>query len=120
MASPYPHLFDNIGFLHRQTQMYTQRRQNSELPENYKFTVEEFMTFVIVDFGLITAADITYTHSQGTPSTTWTINHNLNRNVQVRCKDSDDINIVGDIIDDNMNAITILFTTPVEGIAFIT
>lgn len=120
MASPYPHLFDNIGFLNRQTQLYTQRRQNSELPENYKFNVEELMLFVIVEFGLITTADITYTHSQLTPSATWTVVHNLNRDVQVRCVDDGDNNIVGEPFNNSANQITITFTTPVAGIAIVT
>jgi len=118
--SDYPHLFDNIGFLHRQTQLYTQRRQNSELPENYKFTVEDIATFLIADFLLVTEADLTYDHLQSTPATIWTINHNLNRNVQVRCKDLGDNNMVGEVFDDSANTITITFTTPVSGHAYLT
>lgn len=118
--SDYPHLFDDIVFLHRQTQLYTQRRQNSELPENYKFKVEDLAAFLILEFGLITAADISYTHAQATASTTWTVIHNLGRDVQVRCVDDGDNNIVGEPFNDSPNQITITFTTPVAGIAIVT
>lgn len=120
MPSDYPHLFDDIGFLNRQTQLYTQRRQNSEPPENYKFNIETMLSFVITEFQLITADNITYLHSQLTASATWTVIHNLGRNVQVRCVDGDDNNIVGEPFIDSLNAITIYFTTPVEGVAIIT
>lgn len=120
MPSDYPHLFDDIGFMNRQTQLYTQRRQNSELPENYKFNIETMMTFVIADFQLITADTITYTHSQGVPASVWTVIHNLGRDVQVRCVDDGDNNIVGEPFNDSSNQITITFTSPVAGIAIIT
>jgi len=120
MPSDYPHLFDDIGFLNRQTQLYTQRRQNSELPKNYKFNVEFLLSFVITEFQLITADNITYTHSQASPSATWTVIHNLNRNVQLRCIDDDDNNIIGEPTNDSPNQITITFTTPVAGTAIIT
>jgi len=100
--------------------LYTQRRQNSELPENYKFTVELIANFLIADFQLITQDNITYLHSQASAATIWTVVHNLNRNVQVRCVDGDDNNIVGEPFIDSLNQITIVFTTPVEGIAIIT
>lgn len=118
--SDYPHLFDPIGFLHRQTQLYTQRRQNSELPENYRFTVEDLALFIITEFQFITLPELTYDHLQVTPSATWTIVHNLNRVVQVRCKDNDDNNIVGEVSDDSPNQISITFTTAVAGHAFLT
>jgi len=50
--SNYPHLFDDIGFLYRTTQLYTQRRQAMESPDNYKFTIEDLATFLIAEFGL--------------------------------------------------------------------
>lgn len=120
MPSDYPHLFNDIGFLNRQTQLYTQRRQNSELPENYKFNIEFLLSFVITEFQLITADNITYTHSQLTPSATWTVIHNLGRDVQVRCVDDGDNNIVGEPFNDSSNQITITFTTPVAGVAIVT
>lgn len=120
MASPYPHLFDPIGFLHRQTQLYTQRRQNSELPENYRYTVEDLATFLITEFQLVTTSDLSYIHSQGSDSTTWNITHNLNRNVQVRAKDHLGAGIIGEVTDTGLNSITLTFTTAVRGTAYIT
>ena len=78
------------------------------------------MMFVITEFQLITADNITYTHTQLAASTTWTVIHNLGRHVQVRCIDADDNNIVGEPFNDSVNQITITFTTPVDGTAIIT
>ena len=55
-----------------------------------------------------------------TPSATWTVIHNLGRDVQVRCVDDGDNNIVGEPFNDSSNQITITFTTPVAGIAIVT
>jgi hypothetical protein len=120
MSSPYPHLFDDIGFLHRQTQVYTQRRQNSELPENYKYTIEEMAVFLIAEFLLVEKADLSFVHSQAIDSTTWIVNHNLDRWVQVRAKDHLGNGMQGEIIDTSLNSITITFTLAVRGTAYIT
>jgi hypothetical protein len=120
MPSDYPHLFDNIGFLTRTTQMYTQRRQDVELPENYKWTVEELAAFFVTEFEMVTADQLYYLHSQGTPSTVWNITHNLNRPVQIRCKDESDDGMVGEISDDSMNTSSVLFTVAVQGVALCT
>lgn len=118
--SDYPHLFDDIGVLHRTTQLYTQRRQTLELPENYKFTVEDLANFLITEFSLVTDDKLYYVHTQGTPATIWNINHNLNRPVQVRCKNSSDETMIGEIFDDTVNDTSVEFTIAVEGTALCT
>lgn len=115
--SDYPHLFDDIGSLHRTTQLYTQRRQTVELPENYKFTIEQLADFLIAEFEFVTVDKLYYLHSQTTPATIWNINHNLGRPVHVRCKDGNDLNIVGEPSDDTINDTSIQFTVAVEGSA---
>lgn len=118
--SPYPHLYDPINFLVRSTQLYTQRRQDSELPKNYKFTVEELVNFLQAEFQLVDRAQLYYLHLQTTPSTIWNINHNLNRPVQIRCKNEDDETIIGEVYDDSMDDTSIEFTAPVQGICLCT
>lgn len=48
---PKVHLFDPIGSLHEETQLYTQRRSNAEAPANYRFTVATLVQFVVENFG---------------------------------------------------------------------
>ena len=118
--SPYPHLYDPIGFLRRSTQLYTQRRQDSELPKNYKFTIEELVAFLQSEFQLVDQSQMYYLHAQTTLATIWNINHNLNRPVQVRCKNEDEENMVGEPYDDDMDNTSIEFTTAVKGFALCT
>lgn len=118
--SDYPHLFDDIGSLTRTTQLYTQRRSSVESPNNYKFTIEELADYLIAEFGFVTLDKLYYLHVQSGVSATWNITHNLNRPVHVRCKNSDDENIVGEPFDDNMNQTSVSFTIAVEGTALCT
>ena len=118
--SDYPHLFDNIGSITRTTQMYTQRRSSVESPGNYKFTVEELADFLIQEFELITKDKMYYLHIQTTPATIWNVPHNLDRPVQVRCWDQDDINIIGEPSNDSINSTSIGFTVAVNGAALCT
>lgn len=118
--SDYPHLFDNIGSITRTTQLYTQRRSSVESPNNYKFTIEELADYLIQEFELITKSKMYYLHTQNTPSTIWNIPHNLDRPVQVRCWDQDDINMVGEPSNDSINSTSIGFTIAVTGSAVCT
>lgn len=118
--SDYPHLFDDIGTLDRTTQLYTQRRKSTELPENYKFTIEELATFLQEEFHMVTADKLYYLHTQSSPSDIWNIHHGLGRPVQVRCKNASDENIVGEVNDDTMDDTSIAFTIAVDGTALCT
>lgn len=53
MPTDSPHLFTVIPSLHRQTQLYTQRRSNAESPANYRFTIEEIAEFMASEFGVL-------------------------------------------------------------------
>lgn len=118
--SDYPHLFDDIVALTSTTQLYTQRRSSVESPNNYRFTIEQLADFLVSEFGFATLDKIYYLHVQSTAATTWNITHNLNRPVQVRCKNADDENIVGEPFDDSMIETSIIFTVAVEGTALCT
>lgn len=119
--SPYPHLFDELdGAFTRTTQLYTQRRGNGLAPKNYRFTIEEMLLWVIAEFGLVDTGDIYHLHVQASASTTWTINHNLNRPVgSARVKDASGNDVVGEITDVNTDQATITFTVAIAGEAII-
>lgn len=119
--SPYPHLFDELdGAFTRTTQLYTQRRGNGLAPKNYRFTIEEMLLWMIAEFGLVDTGDIYHLHVQASASTTWTINHNLNRPVgSARVKDASGNDVVGEITDVNTDQATITFTIAISGEAII-
>ena len=119
--SPYPHLFDELdGAFTRTTQLYTQRTANGATPRNYRFTIEEMLLWMIAEFGLVDTGDIYHLHVQASASTTWTINHNLNRPVgSARVKDASGNDVVGEITDVNTDQATITFTIAISGEAII-
>lgn len=118
--SDYPHLFDDIGSLTRTTQLYTQRRASVESPNNYKFTIEDLAGYLETEFGHVKSDQLYYLHTQSTPSTSWSVVHNLNRPVQFRCWDTNDDNIIGEPVNDNMDQISIGFTMAIDGFALCT
>lgn len=118
--SPYPHLFDELdGAFTRTTQLYTQRRGNGLAPKNYRFTIEEMLLWMIAEFGLVDAGDIYHLHVQSSPSTTWTITHNLNRPIMARVRDASGNNVIGEVADVNVDQATITFTIAISGEAII-
>ena len=118
--SPYPHLFDELdGAFTRSTQLYTQRVSGHATPKNYRFTIEEMFLWMVAEFGLIDIGDIWHLHEQTTPSTTWTINHNLNRPIIARVKDASGNNVVGEVADVSVDQATITFTIAISGEAII-
>ena len=64
-------------------------------------------------------SDKNYVHTQSTASALWTVTHNLNKYPAVRIKDITGHSIIGDIVDININELTIEFTNPQEGTAII-
>lgn len=76
------------------------------------------------DAGFITAADIpkvnTYTHNQITASAIWDVKHNLNRYpTSVTITDSAGNVVLGDIKNISVNELTISFTAPFSGNAYL-
>lgn len=118
--SPYPHLFDELdGAFTRTTQLYTQRRGNGLTPKNYRFTIEEMLLWMIAEFGLVDTGDIYHLHVQSSPSTTWTIDHNLNRPIIARVRDASGNNVVGEVADVSVDQAIITFTVAIAGEAII-
>ena len=53
--------------------------------------------------------DITYTHNQSSTSDTWTITHNLNRFPSVTVVDTGNTVVIGTIVYNSVNQLTITF-----------
>ena len=62
--------------------------------------------------------DITYTHNQSSTSDTWTITHNLNRFPSVTVVDSANTVVIGTIVYDSINQLTITFFAGGSAVAF--
>jgi hypothetical protein len=67
----------------------------------------------------VTSKSDNYTHVQSTPSTTWVIVHNLGYNPVVRTEDSLGGDMEGVITHDTLNQLTILFSEPISGTAYL-
>lgn len=61
----------------------------------------------------------TYTHSQGVPAATWTINHNLNRFPSVTITDSTGLMVEGDVYYPSGVQIVLYFSAAFSGTAFL-
>jgi hypothetical protein len=63
-------------------------------------------------------ADKNYVHTQGSPASTWVINHNLNKKCAVSVVDSAGTSVFGNIRYINLNTVEITFSAPFSGEAF--
>jgi len=62
---------------------------------------------------------LTYTFNQDTPSTTWSINHALDKHPSVTIVDSSGNHIMGETLYNDSNNITLTFTAPFAGVAYL-
>ena len=62
--------------------------------------------------------DITFTHNQNTTSNTWTITHNLNRFPSVTVVDSTNTIVIGTVVYNSVNQLTITFFQAGSALAF--
>ena len=62
--------------------------------------------------------DITYTHNQSSTSATWTITHNLNRFPSVTVVDSANTVVIGTVVYNSANQLTITFFAGGSAVAF--
>lgn len=60
-----------------------------------------------------------YTHVQSVPATDWIVVHNLGYNPVVRTESSTGVDIEGVITHDDLNQLTITFSQPVTGTAYL-
>jgi hypothetical protein len=70
------------------------------------------------DGSVLSWTDATYTHTQSQASATWTITHNLNKFPSVTVIDSGDSVVVGEILFNPANQLTITFFGNGNSVAF--
>jgi hypothetical protein len=68
---------------------------------------------------LFTLPESVYVHSQNTPSTSWEIDHNLGFFPNVTVVDSGETQVEGSVIYNNINRVTIEFSTAFAGKAYL-
>jgi len=73
----------------------------------------------IIDLESILCNTCSYIHTQDVPLTTWIINHNLGSFPSVTVVDSLNHVVVGDISYNNSNMLTITFSIPFAGYAYL-
>ena len=64
-------------------------------------------------------APATYTHTQSSASTTWTINHNLNKKPSVTLVTSTEAVIIGDVFYNSDNQLTVTISNANSGKAYL-
>jgi len=69
---------------------------------------------------VVFSASISYTHTQVSAQNTWTITHNLNKYPSVTVIDSFMNTVIGEIVYNNSNTLTITFTASFSGTAYLT
>lgn len=63
-------------------------------------------------------ADLSYVFTQSTPSTSWTVTHNLNKYPSVTVVDSAGTVVIGQVVYNSINQCTLSFTAAFSGKAF--
>lgn len=62
--------------------------------------------------------DANYVYTQSAPSATWVVTHNLNKYCSVTVVDSADNIVVGDVLYNSLNQVTLTFAGSFSGKAF--
>lgn len=60
-----------------------------------------------------------YVHTQASPSNTWVVNHNLNKNPSITIVDSSGEEVIGAVTVNSLNQVTITFVGAFSGRAFL-
>ncbi|MCA0335028.1 MAG: hypothetical protein LCH44_13895 [Bacteroidetes bacterium] len=105
-----PPLFPWILSLDEETELYTQRRAESEPPANYKFRLITLFNWIKTKLGIQNVV-IEFPN----PVTVWPCPHNMGRRTNLKCVDLDGniLNGEWEYIDDNNEVIR--FNTPRAG-----
>lgn len=62
--------------------------------------------------------DLNYIHTQGSPSSVWTVNHGLGKYPSIEVVDTGDSVVIPSVHYDSPNAVTLTFGSPTSGKAF--
>ncbi len=80
-------------------------------------------TYDVTSLGLISnednSGDKTFVYSQAVPATTWTVQHGLNKFPSITVVDSAKTVVVGDYTYVNNNKVTLEFSAPFAGKAYL-
>tara|TARA_R110000737_G_scaffold106687_3_gene139521 strand:+ start:6421 stop:6921 length:501 start_codon:yes stop_codon:yes gene_type:complete len=74
--------------------------------------------FLMAD-GSVSVAETTYTHDQGIPNVTWTIQHNLDKRPSVTVVDTGGAVVVGEVEYIDSNEVTVTFNAAFSGEAYL-
>lgn len=80
-----------------------------------RIATTEFVSQALVNVG----ADAAYTYTQPTPASTWEITHNLGKYPSVTIVSSAKEIVVGEILYNNGNSITITLASSMSGVAYL-
>lgn len=72
-----------------------------------------------ITVGPINQPNVAYTHTQGTSSATWVINHNLGYNPNVTVQDSAQTTVEGNVSYTSVSSLTITFSGAFSGKAYL-
>ncbi len=76
-----------------------------------------FITMLLYDYGEF-GGDKTYAYPQDVPLAQWVVTHNMNKYPSVSVVDSAGSAVVGEVLYDSLNQVTINFSAPFSGKAF--
>lgn len=65
------------------------------------------------------SGDLSFIHNQLVPSNVWVITHNLGKRPSVRVIDSGDTEVIGHVTDTDNNSLTVEFSAPFGGKAYL-
>lgn len=100
----YPNIVRYIG-----TASFTNQLEFNPMDINYNKRIQEQISNI--------QSDLNYEHIQSLPSTTWIINHNLNKKPNVTIIDTANNAVIGNINYIDNNNITVTFASSFSGIA---
>lgn len=89
----------------------------NDIAQEYVYQQEILITPQFTDTVVVQGGNVLYTHTQTTPLTTWTINHNLGIKPQVQLLSLGGIEFDGNVIHTSSSQTIIYFTTAISGIA---
>ena len=81
-------------------------------------TIKVEQGFTSVSIKGVQGGDAHFTHTQSTPSTVWSVQHNLGKKASVTVVDSADSVVYGDIEYTDLNNLTITFNGAFSGKAY--
>jgi len=103
----------------RNTVKVTKQDGNKVTIQEANYTVQlTEETVKVVNVGTKIDQDRTHVHSQGSPSSTWTVTHSLNKKPSVTVVNSADVVVIGEIEYLDNNRVELTFSSAFSGKAY--